>query len=80
MDPRPEYHRVVLSWAPGGVGDEDGLPTAYSTGNQISSRLLSMRSANGLLVLPSQAEGRLTVTQGEVFDVIVIGSLGSMGM
>lgn len=80
LDPRPEYHRVVLSWAPGGVGDEDGLPTAYSTGNQISSRLLSMRSANGLLVLPSQAEGRLTVTQGEVFDVIVIGSLGSMGM
>lgn len=80
LDPRPEYHRVMLSWSPGGVGDEDGLPTAYSTGNQISSRLLSMRSANGLLVLPAQAEGRLTVTQGEVVDAIVIGSLGSLGM
>jgi gephyrin len=55
LDPtRPEYHRVALRW-------EDGSLVAYSTGVQLSSRLLSLRGANGLLELPSgpgsQAKG-----------------------
>lgn len=44
MDPeRPEYYRVTVRF-------ENGLFVAESTGKQISSRLLSMRSANALLV------------------------------
>ena len=49
LDPeRPEYHRAIL------VANEDGSGSvhAYSTGNQRSSRLLSMLSANALLFLP----------------------------
>ncbi|KAK3092834.1 hypothetical protein FSP39_007734 [Pinctada imbricata] len=49
LDPRPEYHRVVLQWL-----HDDPVPVASSTGNQISSRLLSMRTANALLMLPSK--------------------------
>eukprot|EP00106_Octopus_bimaculoides_P015775 XP_014783217.1 PREDICTED: gephyrin-like [Octopus bimaculoides] len=78
LDPRPEYHRVVLSWGPGGVGDDDGLPTASSTGNQQSSRLLSMQCANALLALPPHADGRSLVTEGEVLDAILIGNISSM--
>jgi gephyrin len=49
---RPEYHRATLTFGklPGG-GDDYGW-LAHSTGNQISSRLLSARSANALLELP----------------------------
>ncbi|GAB1597693.1 gephyrin-like [Argonauta hians] len=78
LDFRPEFHRVVLSWAPGVVGDDDGLPTATSTGKQQSSRLSSMQCANGLLVLPKQADGRSMVNEGAVLDTILIGNISSM--
>jgi gephyrin len=49
LDPeRPEYHRAILLNA----DDKSGAVHAYSTGNQRSSRLLSMLSANALLFLP----------------------------
>lgn len=49
LDPeRPEYHRAILI----SNGDGSGCVQAYSTGNQRSSRLLSMLSANALLFLP----------------------------
>jgi molybdenum cofactor synthesis domain-containing protein len=49
LDPeRPEYHRATLAWA-------DGRLVATSTGGQISSRLLSARSAGALLELPAAA-------------------------
>lgn len=44
---RPEYHRASLRWQ-----DGQGY-VATSTGRQASSRLLSARSANALLVLPT---------------------------
>eukprot|EP01038_Epipyxis_sp_PR26KG_P013753 gene13753-18445_t len=48
LDPeRPEYHRAYLH-----VNSETGVVYAESTGNQRSSRLLSMKSANALLFLP----------------------------
>lgn len=47
MDPRPEYHRAVLTVGPGGE------LTANSTGGQRSSRVGSLRSANALLCMPS---------------------------
>ncbi|KAK9855769.1 hypothetical protein WJX84_007092 [Apatococcus fuscideae] len=51
---RPEYHRATLTWnrRPGGGDSElQGEFSAGSTGGQLSSRLLSMRSANALLEL-----------------------------
>lgn len=62
---RPEYHRAYLKWINGGF-------VAESTGVQASSRLLSFRSANALLVIP-QGEGRLE--EGATVDAYVIGDL-----
>jgi len=72
LDPeRPEYHRATLCW-------RDGQIIAESTGRQISSRLLSMRSANALLELP-QASGVLKA--GTVVSALLIGDLSlSEGM
>jgi gephyrin len=55
---RPEYHRATLRWASTLQGGQGGY-LATSTGNQASSRLLSMRTANALLELP-QGEGELS--------------------
>jgi len=63
---RPEYHRAYLKWVEG---------TGYlaeSTGIQVSSRLLSFRSANTLLILP-QGEGSLEA--GTIVDAYLIGSV-----
>jgi gephyrin len=66
LDPeRPEYLRAQLTWQ----GDSF---YAESTGVQQSSRLLSFRSANGLLVLP-QRQGFLP--QGSMVDTYIIGPL-----
>lgn len=46
-----------------------------SPGNQVSSRLMSMRSANGLLMLPPKTEQYVELHKGEVVDVMVIGRL-----
>lgn len=64
---RPEYHRATLSW-----DADQGCFVAASTGSQISSRLLSMRSANALLALP-QREG--VMAAGEAVDALLIGEL-----
>lgn len=68
---RPEYHRAILEWDARADGGRGGL-VAHSTGNQASSRLLSMRSANALLELP-QGEGILPA--GAVVSALLIGDL-----
>ena len=68
LDPRPEYHRAVLSWTEG-----DTLPIAVSTGNQCSSRLLSLRSSNALLQLPMGTEGVPRLEAGTVVKAMLIG-------
>ncbi|XP_041352423.1 gephyrin-like isoform X2 [Gigantopelta aegis] len=70
LDPRPEFHRAVLTW-----NHKDGIPEASSTGNQISSRLLSMRSANALLMLPPRSEENTGVKKGDIVDALIIGAL-----
>jgi len=68
LDPeRPEYHRALISW-----DDKVGGLTALTTGVQASSRLLSARSANGLLLLPRSAE---TLSAGTRVKAMIIGSL-----
>ncbi|XP_034188250.1 molybdenum cofactor synthesis protein cinnamon isoform X1 [Osmia lignaria lignaria] len=68
LDPRPEYVRAILKWT-----DTDILPLAYSTGNQISSKLLSCRNANALLMLPARTTQKTVLQQGEVVQAMLLG-------
>ncbi|KZT66051.1 hypothetical protein DAEQUDRAFT_489147 [Daedalea quercina L-15889] len=69
LDPRPEYHRVVINAGPEGL-------LAYSTGGQRSSRVASLSGANGLVALPARApDGPSELKAGEVAEAVVIGEL-----
>lgn len=67
LDLRPEYHRAVLSWLPDSL-----VPKAVSTGNQISSRLLSFSSANCLLILPGRTKQLEVLPAGTQVDALII--------
>ncbi|KAK9301855.1 hypothetical protein QLX08_005954 [Tetragonisca angustula] len=67
LDPRPEYARAILKWS--GI---DTLPLAYSTGNQISSKLLSCKNANALLMLPGRKGGKTVLKQGEIVQAMLL--------
>lgn len=66
LDPRPEYHRVVVT-----VGS-DGQLAASSTGMQRSSRVGSLRSANALLCLPS---GNGKLEKGGKVDALLMNAV-----
>ncbi|KAI8070695.1 hypothetical protein BC940DRAFT_295344 [Gongronella butleri] len=68
LDSRPEYHRVQVSVTANGL-------SAVSTGNQQSSRMISMTRANGFLVLPPSTPERSVIHQGEWVDCMLVGSL-----
>lgn len=70
IDPRPEFHRVVI------YREGDGL-TAYSTGGQRSSRVASLSGANGLVHLPAleAGNGQKALPAGSMADVVVIGEI-----
>ncbi|XP_043716434.1 molybdopterin biosynthesis protein CNX1 [Telopea speciosissima] len=70
---RPEFHRAIIRWK---VNDGSGNPgfVAESTGHQMSSRLLSMKSANALLELP--ATGTM-ISAGTSVSAIVISDLSN---
>jgi len=72
LDPRTEFHRVVIRAGP------DGLK-AFSTGGQRSSRVASLSGANGLVILPAKTSNsppRLEV--GTKVDAVIIGELQQM--
>jgi gephyrin len=77
MDPqRPEYHRAVVRWARReGSGELEGEFVAESTGGQISSRILSLRSANALLEVP-RAKGVLPA--GSLVSALLLGGTEAM--
>ncbi|KAL4517973.1 hypothetical protein Ndes2526A_g02339 [Nannochloris sp. 'desiccata'] len=88
MDPeRPEYHRAVVHWErpepvagaeiskSGGEEIFQGEFVAESTGGQISSRILSLKSANALIEVPAH-KGSLPA--GTRLTALVIGEIGSM--
>lgn len=63
---RSEYHRVVIR-----AGRDGGL-WAASTGGQRSSRVGSLKSANGLLCMPAR-EGK--VAKGEKVEALLMGKV-----
>lgn len=63
---RPEYHRVTLQMS------VDGSYQALSTGVQRSSRLVSLRDAEGLLVLPQASSAKSKAFAGETYTVLLI--------
>lgn len=75
MDPvRPEYHRAVVRWQRRQHDGEMGW-VAHSTGGQISSRLLSSKSATVLLEIPKK-EGVLPA--GSIVPALIVGDLRCM--
>nr|XP_054757965.1 gephyrin-like [Lytechinus pictus] len=68
LDPRPEFQRALLDWQ----SPADGVPLASTTGNQISSRLISMRQANALLALPPRSDEQPTIPKGSLVEAVVL--------
>ncbi|RGP78455.1 molybdopterin molybdotransferase [Fusarium longipes] len=66
LDPRPEYHRAVVTVS------KDGLLSATSTGGQRSSKVGSLRSANALVILPS---GKGKLEKGSRVEVILLNAV-----
>ncbi|KAJ0026011.1 hypothetical protein Pint_07026 [Pistacia integerrima] len=73
---RPEFHRAIIRWK---SNDGSGNPgfVAESTGHQMSSRLLSMKSANALLELPA---GGSLISAGTSVSAITISDFSSTGI
>ncbi|XP_007015551.2 PREDICTED: molybdopterin biosynthesis protein CNX1 [Theobroma cacao] len=71
---RPEFHHATIRWE---INDGSGNPgfVAESTGHQMSSRLLGMKSANALLELP--ATGRV-ITAGSSISATIISDLSDL--
>ncbi|KAI9000732.1 molybdenum cofactor biosynthesis protein [Trametes punicea] len=69
LDPRPEYHRAIIKASPAGF-------KAYSTGGQRSSRVASLKGANGLIALPARTDkGPSKLEIGDFVEAIIIGEL-----
>ncbi|XP_066587183.1 gephyrin [Prorops nasuta] len=66
LDPRPEYARVTLKWS-------DKIAKAYSTGNQISSKLLSCQNANAFIILPGSTNQKTSLKAGEYVPAMLLG-------
>ena len=76
MDPeRPEYHRAIVRWEGLQGSEYQGEFVAESTGGQISSRILSLKSANALVEVPA-AKGVLHA--GTRLTALVIGDIAAM--
>ncbi|KAI0650442.1 MoaB/Mog domain-containing protein [Trametes meyenii] len=69
LDSRPEYHRAIIKASITGF-------KAYSTGGQRSSRVASLKGANGLIALPARGEkGPSRLEIGDFVEAIIIGEL-----
>lgn len=62
---RPEYQRIIVRY-------QEGRFTAVTTGSQSSSRLLSLRGANGLLLVPA---GDTVYPAGSTLPALLTGPL-----
>lgn len=65
LDPRPELVRAVIQYG-------DDFPIARLTGNQISSRLMSVKDANALLLFPGRSDTCKTIENGTKIQAILL--------
>ena len=82
---REEFHRVSLRWEGEENFDDDyrssiPLPIAYSTGKQISSRILSMREADALIELPVGNPKHTKLPKGTVVSIVPIADFRQRGL
>ncbi|KAK9095288.1 hypothetical protein Scep_026757 [Stephania cephalantha] len=70
---RPEFHRAIIRWKTNDGSCDPGF-VAESTGHQLSSRLLSMKSANALLEFPANGD---LLAAGTLVPAIVISDMSS---
>ncbi|CAK7329214.1 unnamed protein product [Dovyalis caffra] len=70
---RPEFHRAIIRWKVNAGSGNPGF-VAESTGHQMSSRLLSMKSANALLELPATGT---VIPAGSSVSAVIISDLSS---
>ncbi|KAG6861979.1 hypothetical protein C0995_009163 [Termitomyces sp. Mi166 len=69
LDPRTEFHRVVVSQGQNGL-------VATSTGGQRSSRVASLSGANGLAIVPPKTESSpMKLEVGSEAEVVIIGEI-----
>ncbi|KAJ9123963.1 hypothetical protein QFC22_000754 [Naganishia vaughanmartiniae] len=72
LDPREEFHRVVVSAS----SQTPGMLVATTTGGQRSSRVASLCGANGLVHLPSQQKGGVDrIKKGQLAQAVLIGEI-----
>jgi len=70
---RPEYHRVILTKKNYGIGETETYE-ASSTGVQRSSRLMSLRDAKGLMLLPHIKGVKTAARKGEIYPVLLMSN------
>jgi len=68
LDPRPEFHRVIVRCMPTGL-------TAFSTGGQRSSRVASLADANAFVALPAKAGPLNKLIKGTEAEAVIFGEL-----
>lgn len=73
LDQRPEFHRTTITSKLNNSTGKFEL-VATTTGNQRSSRLLSMNNSNALLHLPPKREEKKVIEKGEFVKAIFIPS------
>lgn len=75
LDNRPEFRRACLKQQNNNFDDYlNVLPIAEAiSGSQISSRLLSVRSANLLLKLPAKTNECKIIKSGSLIKALIIG-------
>ena len=77
---REEFHRVSLRWESSTEEREQLVPLAFSTGRQISSRILSMQSADALVELPVGHINKTKLLKGTLVSVVPLADLRQRGM
>lgn len=68
LDPRPEFHRVVVKCTSSGL-------EAFSTGGQRSSRVASLAGANAFVALPSKTAEKTKLSKGSYAEAVLVGEL-----
>ena len=66
LDERPEFARAVLSY------QLNDVPIARMTGNQSSSRLMSAKDADALVLLPARSESLQVIKSGHIVTALLI--------